>query len=337
MTSPRSRPTVFDVARSAQVSIATVSRVLNGRAVADQALVARVRSAARELGYRPNTVARDFRHGVTRTIGVIVPDLANPFFPDVVKGLADDVTEGDHRLLIADCGEDPDEELRLVGELSGRCDGIVLCSPRMSAENLAAVAGWGIPLVCTNRELDGLPFGTVGVDSAIGMAQAVEHLAALGHRDIGYLAGPTTSWSDRGRRAGLHSAAEQCGVSVSVTLAGSTSDAGYQALPDLLRRNVTAVLAFNDLVALGALARLRELGLDVPTALSVVGFDDLPVAAFLGPPLTTVIVPKHELGRRAGAMLRQLLVDGAIARQERLPSSLVVRESTGPPRPRPAG
>ncbi|MEP7019080.1 MAG: LacI family DNA-binding transcriptional regulator [Pseudonocardiales bacterium] len=331
MNSPRSRPTVFDVARSAQASIATVSRVLNGRAVADQALVDRVRAAARELGYRPNTVARDFRHGVTRTIGVVVPDLANPFFPDVLKGLAHDLTASDHRLLIADCNEDPDEELRLVGELSGRCDGIVLCSPRMSTQSLDVVAGWGIPLVCTNREVEGLPFGTVGIDSAMGMRQAVEHLAALGHRDIGYLAGPSSSWSDRGRRAGLEAAAQERGVRVVIVGAGSTSHAGHVVLPELLNRNVTAVLAFNDLVALGALARLRELGLDVPAAISVVGFDDIPVAAFLGPALTTVTVPKHDLGVRAGAMLRQLLVDRALARRERLPSSLVVRESTGPP------
>jgi LacI family transcriptional regulator len=331
VSSSRSRPTVFDVARLAEASIATVSRVLNGRAVADQALVERVRSAARELGYRPNMVARDFRHGVTRTIGVIVPDLGNPFFPDVVKGLAHDVTAGDHRLLIADCGEDPDEELRLVGELSGRCDGLVLCSPRMSAENLAAVAGWGIALVCTNREVKGLPLGTVGIDSAGGMAQAVEHLADLGHRHVGYLAGPESSWSDRGRRTGLQRAARKLGVRVDVAGAGSTSHAGYAALPELLDRKVTAVLAFNDLVALGALARLRELGLEVPTALSLVGFDDIPVAAFLGPPLTTVSIPKDELGRRAGAMLQQILTDGAMARQERLPSTLVVRESTAPP------
>jgi LacI family transcriptional regulator len=165
------------------------------------------------------------------------------------------------------------------------------------------------------------------------MVQAVEHLAGWGHRHLGYLAGPSTSWSDRNRRAGLRTAARACGVRVSVVVAGSTSEAGHAALPELLRRRVTAVLAFNDLVALGALARLREEHLAVPEALSVVGFDDIPVAAFLGPPLTTVSVPKEELGRRAWTMLQQLLVAGAAPRRERLPSALVVRESTGPPHP----
>ncbi len=332
MSSQGRRPTVFDVARQAGVSIATVSRVLNGSTVVAPTLGDRVRSAARELGYRPNMLARDFRQGNTRTVGVVVPDLANPFFPDVVKGLAQEVTAGDHRLLIADSGEDPDEELRLIGDLSGRCDGIVLCSPRMSAENLRVVAGWGIPLVCTNREVKGLPLSTLGIDSKIGMVAAVEHLAALGHEHIGYLAGPPTSWSDSQRRAGLRAAAGGLDMRVSITVAGSTSTAGYDALPGLLRRRVTAVLAFNDLVALGALARLREMELDVPAALSVVGFDDIPVAAFLGPPLTTVTVPKHELGRRTWVMLQQLLADGSFARQERLASSLVVRQSTAPPR-----
>lgn len=332
MSSQGRRPTVFDVARQAGVSIATVSRVLNGSTVVAPTLGDRVRSAARELGYRPNMLARDFRQGNTRTVGVVVPDLANPFFPDVVKGLAQEVTAGDHRLLIADSGEDPDEELRLIGDLSGRCDGIVLCSPRMSAENLRVVAGWGIPLVCTNREVKGLPLSTLGIDSKIGMVAAVEHLAALGHEHIGYLAGPPTSWSDSQRRAGLRAAAGGLDLRVSIRVAGSTSTAGYDALPGLLRRQVTAVLAFNDLVALGALARLREMELDVPAALSVVGFDDIPVAAFLGPPLTTVTVPKHELGRRTWVMLQQLLADGSFARQERLASSLVVRQSTAPPR-----
>lgn len=327
----RSRPTVFDVARAANASIATVSRVMNGRPVSDTALADRVRRAADELGYRPNMVARDFRDGVTHTIGVVVPDLANPFFPDVVKGLAREVTATGHRLLVADTDEDAREESRVIGELAGRCDGIVLCSPRMPDNELATLARFGIPIVCTNREAHGVPLTTIGIDSAIGMTQAVEHLSALGHRRVGYLAGPAASWSDAQRRGALHQAARKHRLRVSIVDAGSTSAAGHQALPDLLRHRVTAVLAFNDLVALGALARLRAMGRTVPAELSVVGFDDIPVAEFVAPPLTTVRLPKVELGRRAGGLLRELLVDGGTAREERLPSSLVVRSSTAPP------
>jgi len=322
-----------DVAHRAAVSIATVSRVLNGRPVADQDLVARVRAAADELGYRPNTVARDFRRGLTSSIGVVVPDLANPFFPHVLKGLANDVSVGEHRLLVVDSGEDPDEEIRLVEQLAGRCDGIVLCSPRMSVANLGAAAGLGIPIICTNRSVAGLPLGTIGIDSAAGMAEAITHLSRLGHQRVGYLAGPESSWSDGRRREGLTSAARKCGIEVAVAVAGSTSDDGFVRLPDLLAKEVTAVVAFNDLVAVGALSRLREMEVSVPDELSVVGFDDIPVAAFLGPPLTTVSVPKEELGRRAWLMLRQQMQDGQIAPEQWLPSSLVVRRSTSAPRP----
>jgi len=325
------RSTIVDVAHRAAVSIATVSRVLNGRPVADQDLVARVRAAADELGYRPNTVARDFRRGLTSSIGVVVPDLANPFFPHVLKGLANDVSVGEHRLLVVDSGEDPEEEIRLVEQLAGRCDGIVLCSPRMSVANLHAAAGLGIPIICTNRSVAGLPLGTIGIDSATGMGEAVAHLGRLGHRRVGYLAGPPSSWSDGRRRAGLAAAATACGMEVLTAVAGSTSDAGFTTLPHLLGRGVTAVLAFNDLVAVGALSRLREMDVAVPADLSVVGFDDIPVAAFLGPPLTTVSVPKEELGRQAWIMLRQQMQDGEVAPEQWLPSALVVRRSTAAP------
>jgi LacI family transcriptional regulator len=325
------RATIQDIARAAGVSTATVSRVINGLPVADLALVERVRDAARELDYRPNAVARDFRRGVTHTIGVVVPDLANPFFAAVLKGMAGELATAEHRMLVADSGEDPAEELRLVDELSGRCDGIVLCSPRMPMRDLRQAARRPTPIVCTNRSVARLPLGTVGIDSSVGMVEAVEHLAALGHEHVGYLAGPRSSWSDKGRRAGLEEGARRHGVRATVRVAGSTSDGGYDALPGLLERRVTAVLAFSDLVALGALARLHELDVDVPRDLSVVGFDDIPVAAFLAPPLTTVNLPKEELGRRAWAMLREHMAGGAAARGALLPSRLVVRRSTARP------
>lgn len=331
MGRPGRRPTIVDIARSAEVSISTVSRVLNDQPVADHALVKRVRQAALDLGYRPNLAARELRRGVTSSVGVVVPDLANPFFPHLLKGLATDASAGEHRLVVVDSCEDPTQELRLVRQLAGTSDGIILCSPRMPAPDLQAVAALDLPVLVTNRAVGDLPFGSVGIDSAVGMHEAVSHLYELGHRHVGYLAGPESSWSEGLRRAGLEDAAAAHGMAVSVATAGSTSDDGFESLPALLAEGVSAVLAFNDLVAVGALSRLRELDVQVPRDLSVVGFDDLPVSAFLGPPLTTVNVPKEELGRRAWAMLRSQLADGEVAPEERLPSALVVRRSTAAP------
>ena len=308
--------------------MSTVSRVVNDRPVSDQALVARVRQAARELDYRPNDVARDFRRGRTSTIGVVVPDLANPFFPHVLKGLALNAGEGDHRLLVVDSNEDADEELRLVEQLARRCDGIVLCSPRMPDDSLRRVAALSLPVICTNRSVKGLGVGAIGIDTVPAMEQAVEHLHALGHRRVGYLAGPESSWSDRLRRKGLTSAASRLAVHLSIVVAGSTSEAGYSALPSLLQEGITALVAFNDLVAIGALSRSQQMGLSVPDGLSIVGCDDVPVAAFLGPPLTTVVLPKEELGRTAWATLQELMQGQRVRSEQWLPSRLIVRNST---------
>lgn len=326
----RKRPTIFDVASLAEVSIATVSRVLNGHPVADDALVLRVRAAVSELGYRPNTVAQDFAHGVTRTVGVLVPDLANPFFPAILKGLAVDVTAESHRLLVVDSQEDSNAELSLVDELSRRCDGVVLCSPRMPADDLRSAAAMEVPLVCINRAVDGV--GMVCMDFSAGMAQAIAHLAELGHRHVGYLAGPEMSWSEGRKRDGLQTAARELGITASVVPTGSSSDAGHREVPGLVAQGVTAVVAFNDLVALGALSRLREMEIEVPTDMSLIGFDDILVASFLDPPLTTISVPGLQLGRRAWAMLRRQLLEDIVVVDETLPSSLIVRRSTAAPR-----
>ncbi len=328
METTTKRATLADVARLARASVSTVSRVLNDRPVTDDDLVRRVRKAARELDYRPNTVARDFRRGRTSTIGVLVPDLANPFFPHVLKGLALDAGERDHRLLVVDSNEDVDEEVRLVEQLAGRCDGIVLCSPRMPDTSLSRVASLGVPVVCTNRSTEGTGLGAIGIDTVPAMHEAVEHLHDLGHRRVGYLAGPPSSWSDGLRRKGLTTAATRHSIELVVEVAGSTSEEGYEALPRLLATGVTAVVAFNDLVAIGALSKLHQLGLSVPRDLSIIGCDDVPIAAFLGPPLTTVSLPKEELGQRAWAFLHAVMNGGSPAREQWLPSRFVVREST---------
>ncbi|WP_329437406.1 MULTISPECIES: LacI family DNA-binding transcriptional regulator [unclassified Streptomyces] len=321
------KPTVVDVARVAQVSTATVSRVLNGRRVADPELVHRVRLAAAELNYRPSGTARSLKAGVTRLIGVVVPDLGNPSFSELLRGLADATGAQDHRLLVADAKESQDEERTLIQELALHCDGLVLCSPRLPLEDLAQLVA--TPMVCTNREVGDLSMSSAGVDSYAGMTAVVHHLAGLGHRHLGYLAGPPTSWSNAERQRAFEDTTASLRLPRSVVQAGSTSDDGHRTLPALLAAGVSGVIAFNDLVAIGALARLREQGLDVPGDISLAGFDDIPVAEFLAPPLTTVRLPTEEVGRHAWALLREQLERAGRHGTVRLPTELVVRASTG--------
>ncbi|MEV6110483.1 LacI family DNA-binding transcriptional regulator [Streptomyces sp. NPDC051940] len=321
------KPTIVDVARAARVSTATVSRVLNGRRVTDPELVRRVQQAAEQLRYRPSGTARSLKAGVTRLVGVVVPDLANPSFSELLRGLADAAGGYGHRLLVADSKERQDEERTLIHELAPRCDGLVLCSPRLPLEDLARLTAG--PLVCTNRDVGGLSISSAGVDSYAGMTEVVRHLAALGHRHLGYLAGPPTSWSDAERQRALGDAAAALRLRVTVARAGSTSEDGHAALPELLAAGVSAVVAFNDLVAIGGLARLRERGLTVPGDVSLTGFDDIPVAQFLDPPLTTVRLPNEEVGRQAWALLREQLRQSGRHGAVRLAARLVARASTG--------
>jgi LacI family transcriptional regulator len=319
--------TIADVARRAGVSRATVSRVLNGRENVDPVLAERVRRASRSLRYQPSATAQGLARGATRTVGVVVPDLANPFFPDVVKALTIAAAKDDFSVVVADSDEDPEAEMRLILDLSRRVDGLVLCSPRGRDTDLRRVVRGGLPTVCTNRSIDPPLTASVVIDSGHGMHAVLEHLSGLGHRRLAYLTGPPSSSSNAERLR----AVKQGWPSPRPVIvpAGSKSQDGYQAVIAALDAGVTAIVCFNDLVALGALARLRTLGVAVPDDVSVVGFDDIAPAAFIQPALTTVRLPKAELGRRSWEILRDQLDRPAATPAIRLEPGLVIRESTG--------
>ena len=328
--------TIHDVARHVGVSAATVSRSFSAPDQVRARTRDAVRAAAAELGYRPNRAARSLVTGRTGTVGIVVPDLANPFFPSVVSGAQARARQGDHALLLADSGEDAAQEVELIATLSRQVDGLVLVSPRARTAALRELAD-GTPLVLLNRRYVGLP--AVLMDSADGMRQAVEHLAGLGHRRVAYLSGPRSSWSNRQRLRGLAASAPALGIEV-VHLGplAPTFDAGVQAADQVLAAGVTAAIAFNDLMALGVLSRLtqRSVPVPVPDRLSVLGFDDIPMTAMCTPPLTSVALSTEAAGRAAVDLLLHLLgppqAGGADARaQRRLPAQLVVRGSTGPP------
>jgi DNA-binding LacI/PurR family transcriptional regulator len=320
--------TIRDVARAAGVSQATVSRALSMPELVRADTRARVEAAARELGYRPNRAARGLITGRTGNLGLIVPDLANPFFASVVKGVQAAARAADHSVFIADTDEEAGAEVDLSRALSKQVDGLILCSPRAPDEELAAV-GSDTTVVLMNRMAGERP--SVTVDNADGMRQALEHLVALGHRRIAFVAGPRTSWSNAQRETGLRGTAEAGGVDlVHLGHFPPQFEGGVAAADLAVASGATAVIGYNDLVALGLLSRLGARGIPVPDAISVVGCDDIGMSAMNHPALTTVSVPKRSAGRATVGLLLSMLDAGAEAGpvHRELPTQLIVRDTT---------
>jgi LacI family transcriptional regulator len=327
--------TIHDVADAAGVSVSTVSRSFTMPQLVRAATRQQVLDAAHRLGYQPNRSARSLATGRTGTIGLIVPDIANPFFPPLIKAAQVRARAGDHPVFLADTDEDPEAEAALVRAMAGQVDGIVLCSARMPSDQLAQALKL-TPLVLVNRRVGATP--AVVIDQADGMRQAVEHLAALGHRRFAYLAGPRTSWSNQQRRRAAQVHGQRAGMDVVVLGPYAPKlEAGAQAADAALAEGVTAVVAYNDLIALGVLLRLTERGVAVPAGVSVIGFDDIAAARIASPPLTTVATPADAAGSAGVELLLALLDErapGARTRVE-LGTQLMVRGSTGPAPPRP--
>jgi DNA-binding LacI/PurR family transcriptional regulator len=267
--------------------------------------------------------------GRTGNVGVIVPDLGNPYFHAVLKGAQARARRADYAVFVADGQESATEEESLIRAMSKQVDGIVLCSSRLAPRKLAALE-LTPTVVLLNRRVPGLP--TVVIDSADGMKQAVAHLASLGHVRCAFVSGPRDSWSNRQRQKGLSAAAGARGVEVvTVGPLAPQFESGAAVAEPVLATGATAVLAYNDLVAVGILNRLAAIGVQVPDELSVVGFDDIPLAAMVTPPLTTVAVPAALAGQAAVELLLDRLTAGAGGRAaptRRLPARLVVRGST---------
>lgn len=333
--------TIRDVAKAAGVSASTVSRALSNPEIVDPETRERVTRIADALGYRPNRAAQGLITGRTGNLGLILPDLANPFFPSVVKAVQQRAHESDYQVFIADTDEEAQSELGLVRSLSKQVDGVILCSPRMKPAELREAATY-VPVVLANRNAGDLT--SVTVDSPGVMRSVVDHLVGLGHHDIGFVAGPRSSWSSRERLSALRKATSEVGARlVGLGHFAPTFEGGRDAAPSLLTAGVTAVVAYNDLCAIGLISALRERGVEVPRDMSVVGVDDIEMSAMLHPALTTVEMPKHELGRTAVEMLLTVLADpDARSRHAALATRLVVRDTTAvaapstlPPHPRP--
>src|SRR5579871_1687630 len=337
---PREGPlTLRDVARRVGIHPATASRALNAqtRHLVSPATVARVTEAALEMGYTPNSIARSLKTARSMTVGVILPDLTNPLFPPMVRGIEDALAPAGFTALVANTDNDPERARDVVQALRLRqVDGWIAATATL--HDHVFEGGRPKALVLLNRQDDlGTP-AVVGDDRA-GVAAAVEHLVALGHRRIAYAAGPQELSTGRARHAAFLEIAAALGLEDPARLVrfgeSFTEPAGAGCLRSLLDdgERFTAILAGNDLMALGGYEVFAERGLRCPADVSVVGFNDMHFADRFAPPLTTVRIPHHEMGRRAAETLLALLRgDEDAPALTVLPAELIVRRSTGAPR-----
>ena len=320
--------TIRDVARASGVHVSTVSRTFSAPHLVNQDTRSRVLAVAESLGYRPNRAARALITGRTHNIGLIVADIANPFFPPLIKAAESQARNRDYHVFVADTNEDPVTEEELVQALAKQVDGVLLCSPRMSNDLIEQLSR-EVPVVVVNRLVEHLP--AVVMDVAQGARTAIEHLVGLGHRDLALLGGPRGSWTNREIRRSAIATARAVGANLTVLGPNQPNEtAGAAAVETILRSGVTGVLAYNDLMAIGVLEGLHNRGIGVPEEMSVVGIDDIPLSRLVRPKLTTVATPTAAAGRTAVDMLLQHGDDRRTTAQVTLQTELVVRDSTGP-------
>jgi len=338
MAPTRARATITDVASEAGVHPSTVSRVLNGHAGSTirPATRERVLAAADVLGYRPSALARSLRLQRTLTLGMLVPDITNPFFSSIIKGAEDAARERGYNLILCNSEDQPEREaayLRLLRER--QVDGVLIASSQMADETIEGLRADSFPFVLVNRAAqDGEDLAVV-VDNHAAAVEVVAHLAALGHRRVGHIAGPQNTTTGRDRREGYEAGVRAHGLAHEQALVveadAFSEDAGDRALGIMLAgpARPTAVFAANDLIAVGMLQRLRRIGVRVPDDLSIVGFNDIPLAGLLEPALTTVRVPQLAMGV-AGAHLLIDRLEGRPIGEIRLtlPTELVIRASS---------
>ena len=328
---------IKDVALRAGVSVTTVSHVVNGTRFVAKDARARVEGAVRDLGYVPSGVARSLRHSTTHTFGMLIPNNSNPYFAEVLRGVEDRCYEAGYNVILCNSNDDAARQtayLRVLAEK--RIDGLVLVTAHRDAALRATLEDLKIPVVLLDREVPGLGCDLVEVDHVTGGWMATRHLLGLGHPWVACISGPPDLSPSTQRRAGWKKALAEAGVARregDLARGDFSSRGGYLAMRALLSQKArpSAVFVCNDLMAFGALAAAHEAGAAVPGELSVVGYDDIQLAAFSTPPLTTVAQPKHEIGTLAAELLlERLKTSRTEERRVILQPELKLRASSGP-------
>lgn len=334
-------PTLRDVADAAGVHPATASRALNPatRGLVNADTARRVIKVAESLGYRPNPIARGLKTAKSGTVGLVIPDLTNPLFPPIVRGIEDVLEPAGYSGLIVNTDNDPGRERAQIESLRSRqVEGLIVATALLEHPLLEQLRREGVLIVVVNRRPADLDIASITPDDAAGVELAVRHLASLGHRRIAHLAGPANTSTGVVRARSFRNTVHDLGLDEDPALTATCSywseEAGAEALRSLLDAGAefTAVVAGNDLIALGCYDVFAERSIDCPRDISVVGFNDMPFLDKLRPPLTTVAVPHQQIGAEAARMLLDAIADPARPpRSVLLPLSLVVRGSTAPP------
>jgi LacI family transcriptional regulator len=340
-TTPRA-PTISDVASEAQVSKSTVSRYINGRTVARGA---EIEAAIKKLGFQPSRTARSLVSGTTHLVGVVVPDITNPYFSSVVKGIESVGRDNGYHVMLCNTDESADLEEVVIHELLERSvDGLIMAPAKEEPALPPELADLRVPVVFVDRILGVGEFDAVQVNNAGGMRQAVEHVAELGHERIALISGPLDTSPGRQRYEGFVEGMEARGLELVeeyVALGDFREAGGLQAALRLagMRPTPTAIVSANNLMSMGALKAFHSLGITLPDDMSFVGFDDLELAELISPPLTVVSRPMEQ----QGVLAMKLLLDRVEKRPTRpaqslvLDTTLIPRGSTGPPAPAPRG
>jgi len=328
--------TIHDVAARAGVSAATVSRVLNGKSVVREETQKQVLEAARKLSYVPNVAARSLSSRRSQTLGIVLPDVHGEFFSEVIRGIDLAARQEGYHVLVSGSHSDIGEMLAVLAAMRGRVDGLVVMAPDAEPASLRASLPPDLPLVLLSS---GDPArDTIAVDNYGGARAMMRHLAELGHRRIAFVKGPRRNADARERLRGYRDAMRRAGATADDRreLAGDfTEESGAAAARAALEiaPRPTALFAANDSMAVGALSALAAAGVRVPEEISVAGFDDIPIARYVTPPLTTLRVDVAELGRRALGLLLEAIrqPSSAAPRRETIAATLVARTSTRAP------
>ncbi|MET4638947.1 LacI family DNA-binding transcriptional regulator [Mycetocola sp. 2940] len=327
----KSAPTIYDVAKLAGVNPSTVSRALSQPGRINIKTEERIHAAAKELNYRLNPMARALPTGRTNTLGLLLADITNPMIFGIVRGAEHAAAEQGYTLVIAESEESGEREATTAERIQPSVDGLILGTTRLNDEQIQRLAE-AKPLVVINRDVEGV--SSILPDVTPGIDQAVAHLAEFGHKSIAYLSGPANSWMSTTRWTALLERALACGMTIVEIGPGvPTLDGGRAALSRVVAAGVTAVVAYNDLMAIGLLRAAADQGIDVPGRLSVIGFDDIFGSDFTSPALTTVRTPLGLAGERAVRLMLEMLGADRVAsggNDEPIVTSLIVRGSTGP-------